>query len=184
MSLVCVFDTETTDLISSMLIPLDKQPRIIEINAQLIDPETFLEEGPIEELDFLCHPGFKINETVQKITGIKPDDLQGKAPFRSRAEEVNDFLQSAEEFVAHNLAFDKAIVEIEMERSGLDFSWPSGSVMTCTVEETEHLKGHRLKLSDLYEHLFGETFEGAHRAKADVDALVKCFVKLRLEGNI
>ena len=50
--------------------------------------------------------------------------------------------------------------------------------IVCTVELTEHKKGYRLKLSDLHEHLFGEDFKEAHDARADADALARCYVAL------
>jgi len=40
------------------------------------------------------------------------------------------------------------------------------------------LKGYRLKLAQLYEHLFGETFPDAHRARNDVQALRRICVEL------
>jgi hypothetical protein len=49
--------------------------------------------------------------------------------------------------------------------------WPR---RICTVEQTQHIKGFRLNLSGLHEFLFGEKFSGAHRAKVDVAALVRC----------
>jgi len=42
------------------------------------------------------------------------------------------------------------------------------------VEQTQHLKGHRLSLGDLHDLLLGERFSGAHRARADVMALARC----------
>ena len=34
------------------------------------------------------------------------------------------------------------------------------------------------KLSELYEFLFKETFEGAHNAEADVTATARCYFKI------
>jgi DNA polymerase-3 subunit alpha len=73
------------------------------------------------------------------------------------------------------------MINNEMRRLGLTVAWPR---VICTVEETEHLKGHRLKLSDLYELLFGEKFANAHDAKADVEALAKCYFELVKRGEI
>ncbi len=41
-----------------------------------------------------------------------------------------------------------------------------------------HMKGHRLKMMQLYELLFGEQFADAHRARNDVQALRRLAVEL------
>jgi hypothetical protein len=42
----------------------------------------------------------------------------------------------------------------------------------------------RLTLSNLHEHLFGEKFKDAHRARSDVMALVRVARELRRRGLI
>lgn len=75
------------------------------------------------------------------------------------------------------------MIDFEMKRLVTELAWPERLV--CTVEATEHLKGHRLSLTKLYEHLFpGENFPGAHRAKADVQALVRCYVEMFKQGLV
>jgi hypothetical protein len=69
------------------------------------------------------------------------------------------------------------MVDIEFERLGRKAPWPPRKV--CTVEATVHLLGYRLSLQNLHKHLFGENFDEAHRAKVDVEALVRCCVELR-----
>jgi DNA polymerase III epsilon subunit-like protein len=72
----------------------------------------------------------------------------------------------------------------ELVRLGLHrkFPWPPRHI--CTVESTMQIKGHRLHLANLHEHLFGEKFAGAHRAMVDVEALTRCFIKLVQDGEI
>ncbi len=153
-----ILDTETTDLVKNELMPLEKQPHVIEFFAL-----SYLDGGEMEAVNFLFQPGFKISPEITRITGITNDMLVGQPMF-------------ADEVVAHNLAFDKAMMNIEFRRCGLTPTWPQG---ICTVEATEYVKGHRLNLTSLHEHLFGEPFGGAHRAENDVRALARCFWKLR-----
>ena len=90
-------------------------------------------------------------------------------------------IEGADEVVAHNLAFDKAMLDFEFMRLDTELKWPA---MICTVEATRHLKGHRLNLMALYEMLFSERFTEAHRAENDVRALARCFLKLRENGAV
>jgi hypothetical protein len=73
------------------------------------------------------------------------------------------------------------MVDIEAQRLGIELRWPR---LVCTVEQTIALKGYRLSLENLHKELFGEPFEGAHRAKADVAALTRCCRELFKRGMI
>lgn len=166
-----IFDTETTDLVKNELMPLEKQPHVIEAFAL-----SFIDGVEKEAFHYLFNPGFKISETITKITGITNDILVGQHMFADRAALLAGLISSHDEVVAHNLAFDKAMMNIEFRRCGMTVNWPEG---ICTVEATEYMKGHRLNLAGLHETLFGEEFDGAHRAENDVRALARCFWKLR-----
>ncbi len=172
-----ILDTETTALVSNSLLDQKYQPRIIEFYGCLVDDDGEL----IRELEFFVDPGMPIPAEVTKITGIKPEDLKGAQPWRAHAPEVKALIEEAHIVVAHNLSYDSFVIGSEMQRLGREVSWPFG---VCTVESTEHLKGHRLKLSDLHELLFGEPFTGAHRARVDVAALKRCYFELINRGEI
>lgn len=167
-----IFDTETSGLIENRSIKLDKQPEIIEFYGALVDLTT----GEIKaEIDELFKPTKRIEEIITKITTLTNDDLADKPPFSTHAMRIKSTLEEAPLVIAHNLSFDQEMVEIEMERLKKTIIWPA---MLCTVEATLHLKGFRLKLSALHEYLFGQPFDGAHRARVDVDALIRCCVEL------
>lgn len=168
-----ILDTETTALISNSVLTLKRQPQIVEFNGFLVDTDT---REKTAELDFTCNPGIKLPEEVVRITGLKDDDLADKPPFSHYAQQVIDIIQAADWVVAHNLSYDKFVIETELKRLGLHVVWRPR--MICTVESTEWIKGFRLNLSALHEHLFGEPFKGAHRARQDVEALTRCFFKL------
>jgi DNA polymerase III epsilon subunit-like protein len=105
--------------------------------------------------------------------------LPGKPCFKDVAVQIRDFLQDAPLIIAHNASFDKEVLDIELERARVPIKWPP---VLCTVEETIFLKGMRLTLSNLHEHLFGEKFKDAHRARSDVMALVRVARELRRRG--
>lgn len=171
-----VFDTETTALIYNSVRPLAKQPHIVEFYGAMVDDagERF------DELEFLCKPPIALPEETTRITGLTEADLKDAKPFSAYADEVIRFIEMSDGVVAHNLGYDWAMVENELKRIDRTVKWPIRRI--CTVENTEHLIGRRLKLTDLHAHLFGEGFPEAHRARNDAEATVRCFLELRQRG--
>jgi DNA polymerase III alpha subunit (gram-positive type) len=174
-----IFDTETTDLIINHSMPLAKQPEVIEFYGHSIDLATG-EVGTI--IDRLFKPSKPIGEKTTQITSITNEMLERAPLFATYASAIQTALETAEAVIAHNLSFDKEMLDIEMERLGLSIAWPAA--MLSTVEQTIHYKGFRLSLSDLHMLLFGEKFEGAHRARVDVEALTRCAVELFKRGDL
>lgn len=177
-----VFDTETTDLLANGLMPMEKQPHIIEFYGALIS-----EDGTIlQELDTLINPGIKISELVTKITTITNDMVRDAPRFGNIVQKIIAMMQQADVIVAHNLAFDWAVVAIELKRLGFDIANAAkpNARKLCTVEATEYMKGFRLSLTALHTELFGEGFADAHRAKSDATALIKCLVEMIKRGII
>jgi DNA polymerase III epsilon subunit-like protein len=177
---VFVFDTETTGLVANHTIKIGKQPHIIEFYGCLVNLET----GEISnEIDLLIKPpsplldtpAFGDKKTTTQITGITNEMLASAPTFNEIAGELFAAIETAPLIASHNLSYDMEMLDLEAERLGIKIKWPRGF---CTVEQTVHFKGHRLKMGDLYEHLFNERFTDAHRAKADTRALVRCIVEL------
>lgn len=168
-----IFDTETSGLIENRTLRLDKQPEIIEFYGADVD----LVNGKIlDELDVLIKPARPIDDEITRITGLTAADLEGKPPFAQVSQSIRELIERAPLVIAHNLSFDQEMVDIEFERLGqTPIAWPR---CLCTVEQTIHIKGFRMNLSGLHEYLFGEPFAGAHRAKVDVAALIRCCVEL------
>jgi len=166
-----IFDTETTGLISNRTVRLDRQPHIIEFYGCIADLKT----GEIErELDILIKPPVEISAEITKITTITNDLVRDLLPFSAHAADIKSLIESAPLVIAHNMAFDREMVEIEMERAGLTVAWP----------QTLRTGDFRLTLSALHERLLGAPFSGAHRAKVDVAALLRCCVKLHEKGDL
>lgn len=171
-----IFDTETTGLVENRTLKLDRQPEIIEFYGVLIDMET----GEVfRDLDLLIKPTKPVSEEITRITTITDEMVETAPSFRAVSNQIFDLIAEADCVIAHNLSFDCDMVEIEFERMGDKVAWPH---KVCTVEQTIHLKGYRLKLTDLHQYLFDEPFAGAHRAKADVQALVRCCLELTKRG--
>lgn len=186
-----IFDTETTGLIKSRFAPLEAQPHMVEFFGLALewkarkptkkDPST----GGWKEvatLGMLVNPGIEISAEITRITGIDNDMVkyEKKITDPDCYIPIANFLASGDIVVAHNLGFDEAIVDIDMKRASYAVAWPKRKI--CTVEGTEHLIGRRMKLIELHQHLFGEPFEGAHRAENDVRPLTRCFIELWNRG--
>lgn len=173
--IVYMLDTETTGLIDNMLLAGDSQPWVIEYYGLLVDLVTGDE---IREDWHMVKPA-AADALTPKITGITgiTHDMVAAAPYFSRvAPAIRQAIETAPIVLAHNLSYDRDVLDIEFGRLGEKLNWPKRKI--CTIEQTIHVKGHRLSMSALYEYLFGESFAGAHRARVDVQALKKCCVEL------
>ena len=177
MNILC-FDTETTGLINNYSKKLDMQPEVIEFAAQLVHLDT-------GEISFKCDELFKpthvLPSVITKITGITEEILRDKPYIHDKVEWIAKIISNADAVVAHNASFDKAMINFEMQRYQEKIEWPR---VICTVEQTIHIRGYRLKLRELHEYLFGTVFADAHRASSDVDALVRCCIELNKRGML
>ena len=170
--IVSIFDTETTGLLYTGLMQDDKQPEIIEFMAVKVDLET---GEKIQEWDFLVKPQREIPEEVVRITSIDDSMVKDADPFAMHVVDVREALENSEAVIAHNLSFDKEMIDLEMARCGMKLKWPR---LICTVEQTMCLKGYRINLTDLHKELFNVPFQNAHRARSDVEALTRCVLEL------
>lgn len=180
--LMIVIDTETTDLHSQDALPLDKQPRIIELALLKLNDKT-LEE--VDHFHELIYPGFQISDEITKITGITNAMLEGKPPIQAHFPKITEFFLGEKILCAHNCEFDAKLMEFELRRYKREFRFPWPPERKCTVELTEHLKGFRLKLLDLYAMATkGGKIEGAHRALTDTRALATAIRWLRSKHKL
>lgn len=188
-----LFDTETTGLIKNSRAPLSKQPHIFEFFGLKVDDDGNEVAPP---LHLIINPGVHIPEpgdmengkplsaknAPAAITGFT-DDMVADAPFFHEVwSDIDDFFAGIDVAVAHNFSYDYDVINFEFQRIDKEMVWPERRI--CTVEATEHFKGYRLKLGLLYEHLFGERFDGAHKAENDVRALARIYQELRARGEV
>lgn len=166
-----IFDTETTGLPKSELVPLDEQPKIIEFAAVKLDDKTLKQ---VDSIEFLVNPQEKLDPVITKITGLKDSDLVDADPFIAHYPSLAEFFLGQRTMAAHNLAFDRSLLSFDLQRIDklLQFPWPLQHI--CTVEASMPLKNYRLKLGLLHEIAAGAPHKEAHRAMADVEALATC----------
>jgi len=170
-----VFDLETTGLPKAEGSDLDLQPRIIEFGAIKYN-DDLIGKGEMREearLEFFCNPGHLLDPKIIKITGITDEMLKDEKPFITKIEQLTEFFLGERDLVAHNLPFDRKVLRFELER--LDkmtkFPWPPNHI--CTVEIGQKVWGKMRKLGDIYEELFDEKIDGAHRSINDVEATAR-----------
>lgn len=152
---LAVVDVETTGLNGD-------EDRIIEIAI------VHMRNDAVEDVySTLVDPQRELPPEVTKITGIKPEDLQGAPVFADIAAEVARRLDGRA-FVAYNLPFDKGFIVHELERAGV--AWPEtvGIDPLVFVRELHQNQGSK-RLGAVAERL-GVTLDEAHRAAADAEA--------------
>jgi DNA polymerase III epsilon subunit-like protein len=175
-----VFDTEATNLLKPDVAPLSEQPHLVEFAGIKLDNK--LKE--IDRLEFMVDPGVPFPADFVKITGITEEMVRGKKPLIAFYPQLAEFFRGEKEMAAHNVAYDRGILKYSLMRMDklLNFPWPP--IHLCTVEASMFLRNYRLKLSLLHEQITGKPHKDAHRAMADVEALVTCVRWLRKEGHI
>lgn len=90
--------------------------------------------------------------------------------------------------IAHNHNFDVQIVTNEIAKAGVSMQLFSNKPHFCTMLSTVNFVGALNKfgkpgkwpnLQELHVKCFGEEFDGAHDALADVKATMRCFLHLK-----
>ena len=119
--IVTIFDTETTGLFSSALVEDKNKPELIEFMAVKMDLDTGTK---IKEYEFLCKPQRKISAESVKITGITDELVKDQEPFAFYVTDIRDALENTDAVIAHNLSYDKEMMDTEMARCGMKLKWP------------------------------------------------------------
>lgn len=177
--MVLALDTETSGLVKNGSIDIDKQPEVLEFFGCLVD----LKSGKLKRsYETLVKPAaYPMSDAVIAETKTRlTNEMLLEAPsFKDVASNIKSLIEKAPMVIAHNASFDQEMLDIEFKRLGQTIQWPR---LVCTVEQSCHLKGYRLSLTNLHIELFGEPFPEAHRAKADVMALVRCAKEMFKRG--
>lgn len=174
-----ILDTETTDLLKPDIADLASQPHIIEIAMIKVHPHQDWKE--VDRYTALLQPPIPIDEEAhKKITGLTNADLEGMPTFLELYDEISFFMLGEGILVAHNLPFDRGVLVCELRRIGKEYAFPYPYKQICTVDRTKHLKGHRLKLIDLYELKMGKKLAQTHRAMDDAEALLEIVKEMKI----
>ena len=187
-----IFDTETTGLPQNYNAPLtdfDNWPRVVQLAWQVHDDKGRF----VEAHNYIVQPeGFEIPISAKMVHGISTEyALKHGRPLN---EVLDIFLQSAskaQRLVGHNIDFDLCILGCEFLRKKGENPLPNWrKIDTCTEKTADfcQLPGGKNgkfkfpKLEEIHQILFGEKFDSAHNASADVEATARVFLELVRRG--
>ncbi|MFC3705659.1 3'-5' exonuclease [Devosia honganensis] len=192
--MILFFDTETTGFVQDRL-PVDHpdQPYMVQLAAELTEDDG----EPVAGFSFIIDPG------IGEITiPTKASDVHGITDERAVALGVSaefalgaftHLYHRADLVVAHNIRFDRAVIETAISRHYRKIM-PLRKSLFCTMEAatpivnlppTERMlaagfnKPKPPKLEECIRHFFDEDLEGAHDALIDVRACSRVFFQLK-----
>lgn len=183
------FDTETTGLPKSWnahVHDLDNWPRMIQLAFAHYD-----EAGTkLSEHCYIIAPdGFEIPKEASDINRVTTERaIKEGVDLEYALLQFSLALNNSDALIAHNISFDKAIIGSEFIRKDMEHVYNSIKEIEniCTMHSTTNFcqllgpRGYKWpKLQELHFKLFGENFAEAHDALVDVNAMVKCFFKLK-----
>ena len=183
-----VFDTETTGLPKIFDAPLtdfDNWPRMVQLAWQIHDDKGRL----IEAHNHIVIPdGYEIPIDAMMVHHISTD--YAKKHGKPLNEVLDIFMESAAKaqyLIGHNIQFDLHVLGCEFLRMGRENPLPNWQIVdTCTEKTAEFCQlpggknGHFKfpRLNEIHHLLFGEDFDSAHNASADVEATARVFLEL------
>ena len=137
--------------------------------------------------DFIIKPdGFTIPEDSSKVHGIATEiAIRDGNPLQDVLAEFVSDLETADMIVGHNVEFDKKIVGAEFLRCNIQ-SIALDKRTVCTMKSsTDYCAlpgkyGYKWPtLQELYNKLFGKSFEDAHNSLNDIKATKECYFELK-----
>ncbi|MFA7480108.1 MAG: 3'-5' exonuclease [Vulcanimicrobiota bacterium] len=152
------FDLETTGLDAG-------KDRIIEFCFVSLTPDLQI----TGRYHSLVDPQIPIPPENSEIHGITDAEVAGLPAFSAHAQRIQSLLSQAT-LIAHNGAFDMAILNAELVRCELAGLTPSHPMIDTLLIE-RYVNSHKLEAA--YRRYTGRTFEGAHRAEADTLATIE-----------
>jgi DNA polymerase-3 subunit epsilon len=152
-----VFDLETTGVDPS-------SDRIVEISACRLDPD-----GSRGWLDHRVNPGMPIPPEATAIHGISDHDVAAAPRFEDLADDIEAFFEGADLGGFNVARFDLPVLDAEFRRVGRDADLTARRVVD--VMTIFHRKERR-DLGAAVRLYLGREHDGAHAARADVEATV------------
>ena len=166
----------------------ERQPHLVQLGLLLVDlhdwrtisSHSMLVELPdgavMEKGAFEAHG---IDEGLCRDFGI---------PLRVACDLFVATARQADQLVAHNLRFDRIVMQAACHRAGVEVDWASDVPGYCTMEGSTPIlqlpgkKGFKgPTLAEAYAHFSGKELEGAHDAAVDAKACLAIYRALQEE---
>ena len=185
------FDTETTGLPrnwKALVTDLNNWPRMIQVAWILCNNKG----NRIDSDDFIIKPeNFTIPVEASRVHGISTEKAIAEGVELEKVlVKFNELVEQSDFIVAHNISFDEKIIGAELLRKEIRSDFERKRKLCTMKASTDYCRisgpyGYKWpKLSELHIKLFGEDFEEAHNASADINATEKCFWEMRKLGLI
>lgn len=187
------FDTETNGLPARYDAPItDSQnwPHILQF-AWVLTYEDGTEIHRSNDVIRLPD-GVRLDAGAAEVHGLTADRLEGGISIFESFSKFGVSLGLTDVLVAHNIDFDRCIVQAELHRQNQQISIQSINELpkVCTMKSATNFcaipggrRGYKWpRLDQLHQKLFNEGFDGAHDAMNDVEALMRCFWALKERG--
>lgn len=193
--MILFFDTETTGFFNERQ-PVDhpSQPHIVQLAAMLTEDDG----AEVMSFSVIVDNGVPIPVQASNVHGITTEiaDARGIEP-EIAMHLFGHVYRLADTVVAHNIKFDKGVVEAEIFRRHGEVRRLTKPLF-CTMEAaspivnlppTERMlvagfdKPKPPKLEECIAHFFGEKLDGAHDAMIDVAACRRVFLHLKSLEN-
>ena len=213
--IIMVFDVETTGLLPkrNIVTPLEELPHIIQLSFIIFDTVQF----------YICKKynayikvaeNVEISERITELTGITRQTCDERGiPICDVLDEFYHAYLSCDCIIAHNLSFDKKMVQVEVERNYATmesthphllhlfnpvFNQFHNIELYCTMMSSLHICNIMIsskvdptkqykkfpKLAELYAKLFHSVPENLHNSLVDTLVCLRCFLKIRLHREI
>jgi DNA polymerase-3 subunit epsilon len=189
--MILFFDTETTGFYNERLaVDHPSQPHIVQLAAQLCEADG----SPAASFSLIVNPGVDIPARAASVHGITNERAARMGvPAQIALSAFEHLYQHAETVVAHNISFDRGIIETASARHGGALKTLQKSLF-CTMKAatpiinmppTDRMRAAGFtgpkspKLEECIRHFFGEEMDGAHDAMVDVAACRRVFLHLK-----
>jgi DNA polymerase III epsilon subunit-like protein len=146
----------------------------------------------------------EIPDRVVELTGISKDicNESGKTIIEV-LDKFYEAYMSAEVIIAHNIEFDEKMIQVELQRNHKDiiemapycftifskiyeklkgverYCTMKNGIEICAIEVDKKIVKKWPKLSELHQKLFDEVPDGLHNSMVDVNACLRCYLKMR-----
>lgn len=183
---ILFFDTETSDLPDYKSPPGPHQPHVLQLAAVLAEGASG--NGPERVLATLVKPeGWTIDPGAQEKHGISAERAAAEGIAIAQAlEQFDELLKKADLVVAHNIKFDRLLMDSEYLRLTRRPAWPRAfcTMETCTnILRLPGRYGFKWpRLDEAYRYFFNAENPGAHDALSDVRACQAIFQELHRRG--
>jgi len=201
MSLILVFDVETTGLLPKAG-SAEPKPHILQLSFILYDADK---RAVVESHNYYISvgPEVVISPKITELTGITREMCDTKGiPIVEALIRFEYLYNLADNVVAHNFRFDSEMILIEIERNHriydfalfdkvldarcrrLQICTMMGSIEICNIMVEQPGRKPYAKwptLLELHRHLFATTPANLHNAIVDVLVCLRCFLNLYFE---